>query len=96
MARSNEQTLGEVIKELLKVYRLETGIDNTKIINSWERVVGPMIANHTVDLKVKGKTLYVRLNSAALKNELNFAKSQLIRNVNKELKKEVITQIVIQ
>ncbi len=96
MARSNEQTLGEVIQELLKVYRLEKGLDGTKIINCWDRVVGPMISKHTLDLNVKGKTLFVQLDSAALRNELNYAKSQLMDNLNKEVGKKVIDQIVIR
>jgi predicted nucleic acid-binding Zn ribbon protein len=96
MARSNEQTLGEVIKELLKVYRLERGVNSARIINSWERVVGSMIANHTTSIALRGKTLYVKLDSAALKNELSYAKDKLIRNINEEIESNAVDTIVFQ
>ncbi len=48
MRRSNDQKLGEVIQELLKLYRLEDKLDEVKLMSSWQEVVGEMIAN--VDL----------------------------------------------
>ncbi|MEZ5196110.1 MAG: DUF721 domain-containing protein [Bacteroidales bacterium] len=91
---SNELTLKEIIDELLKVYKLEDGIAKTNLINSWEDVTGAMISKHTERIYVKRKTLYIKLDSQALKHELSFAKSKLIKQLNKAVKKEVIDEIV--
>lgn len=94
MQKSNEQTLKEVIKQLVKSYRLGGKILETRIINSWEKVVGRMIAKHTLNLSVRKKVLYVKLDSPALKNELNYAKEKIIKSLNKEVKENVIEKIV--
>ena len=91
---NNESTLKEVINELIKVYKLEDGLTNTKIASSWENVTGRIITKHTTNVYVKNKTLYVKLDSQALKHELSYAKSKLIKQLNKAVNKEVIQEIV--
>lgn len=94
MKGSNELTLKEVIDELLKAYKLEDGLANTNLINSWEDVTGNLIAKHTERIYIKRHTLYVKLDSQALKHELSYAKTKLIKQLNKAVKKEVINEIV--
>ncbi len=93
MRKSNEQSLGDVIKEWLKANRMDGKLLENKLIHSWDQVVGPMIAKHTTDISIRNKVLYVRFDSAALKNELSFAKSKLIDNLNNEVKAKVIEDI---
>lgn len=94
MKSSNEQTLKEAILELLKTYKLEDGMNETKLINSWENVAGNMITKHTENLYIRNKKLYIKLDSPALKHELSFAKSKLISSLNKVVKSEVIVDII--
>lgn len=94
MKNSNEQRLKEAIEELLVSYKLQDGIFETKLINSWENVAGELISKHTENLFIKKGILYVKLDSPALKNELSFARSQLIKSLNKAVDKEVIQNII--
>ena len=52
-----------------------------------------MIARDTTHLYIKHKTLYVKLNSPALREELGYAKSKLIKSLNKAAGVEVIEDI---
>ncbi|MFN6085921.1 MAG: DciA family protein, partial [Fluviicola sp.] len=47
----------------------------------------------TTSLKIKDRILYVELNSSAVRNELQHAKSLIIMRVNQEAGKELITDI---
>ena len=94
--KTNEQTLKEVIKDLLDVYKLNTKLNETKLINSWEHVVGKMISKHTVDLHINKKVMYIKLDSAALRNELIYEKQKLINILNKEVGEKVIKDIVLK
>jgi len=94
MKNSNEQTLKEVIQALIDTYRLKDGLQESKLLQSWDKIAGPFIAKNTESLFIRKKTLYVRIGSPALKNELSFAKSKLIDALNKEVKQEVINEIV--
>lgn len=94
MKSTNEQTLKEAISQLLKTYKLQDGINETKIINSWEKIVGKMITNHTENLYIKNNKLYLKLDSPALKNELSYAKTKLIKSLNDTVNQQIIEDIV--
>lgn len=91
---SNEMTLGQAIKELLKTYNLEDKMTEVKLVNSWENVVGKMIAKHTIDIKLKKRKLFVKMDSAAITNELTYAKSKMIKALNKEAGSDILDEII--
>jgi predicted nucleic acid-binding Zn ribbon protein len=95
MKESNEQTLKEAIKELINTYRLESGMLENKVINSWEKITGKIIAKHTVKIYIRDKKLFLKLDSPALKNELSFAREKLINLVNKEVGQNAVTEIIL-
>ena len=93
---SNEQSIGEVIRELLESYRLEGKLNQARVIMAWEEVTGKMISRHTQDLYIKGSKLFVKLDSPALKTELSYSKGKIIELLNKEAGGEVISDIVFR
>ena len=96
MYNSNNQSLGSAIKEFLQAYRLEEKFNQTKLIHSWEKVVGKMVANHTKDLHIRNKVLFVKIDSAALRNELNYARETIIKSLNEEVHADVIEDVVFR
>jgi predicted nucleic acid-binding Zn ribbon protein len=91
--KSNEITLKEAIEDLLISYKLTDKLDETRLIVSWDKVVGKLIVHHTEDMYVRNRVLFVKLDSAALRNELAMAKSKLIANLNMTTGKDVIDDI---
>ena len=89
------KSLGELIKEFYEVHRGSEYLDEQKVLNSWKEVVGPFIASHTIDLSIKNHVLFVRVDSDALRNELNYSRSLLIKNLNDLVGKEIITESVL-
>ena len=87
--------LGELIKEFYEQHRGSEYMDEMKAINSWPKVVGPFIATHTIDLSIKNHVLFVRVDSDALRNELNYSKSLLLKNLNGLVGKEILKEIVL-
>ena len=95
MARkSNQQSLGEAIRDMLSNYRLEGKLQKARVIEAWPAVTGKMITNHTKDIYFKGSKLFVKLDSPALKNELGYSKTKLIEELNKTVGEEVVKDIV--
>ena len=87
--------LGELIKEFYEQHRGSDYLDEVKVINSWPKVVGPFIASHTIDLSIKNQVLFVRVDSDALRSELSYSKSLLLKNLNEIVGKKMITDIVL-
>ena len=93
---SHGHSLKEVIEELLKVYHLDEKLDGVNLVNSWEKVVGKMISNHTESIKVVNRVLYVKVDSSALRHELHMERSKIAKKLNKKVGKNVIDEIVFR
>jgi predicted nucleic acid-binding Zn ribbon protein len=91
--KSNEITLKEAIEALLISYKLTDKLDETRLTASWEKVVGKLIVRHTDELYVKNHVLFIKLDSAALRNELAMTKSKLVKSLNRATGKDVIEDI---
>ena len=89
------QPLGDMIKEFLEHLKGGDFIDEMKAIGSWKQVVGPFIAKHTIDLSIKNHVLFVRVDSDALRSELSYSKSLLVKNLNDVVGKEIVKGIVL-
>ena len=87
--------LSDLIKEFYEQHRGSDYLDEVKVINAWPKVVGPFIASHTIDTSIKNGVLYVRVDSDALRCELGYSKSLLMKNLNDMVGKKVITEIVL-
>lgn len=92
----NVQKLGDLIREYIQMHKGPDYLDELKVINSWKTVVGPFIASHTIDLAIRNKMLFVRVDSDALRMELSFSKSLLKDNLNAQVGREVVEDIVLQ
>jgi len=93
--RDNDFTLKEVIERLRKVYNWDTSLDEANLKNSWEKVVGGIIGKHTLNLSVKNKILYVRLDSSVIRSELQMSRSKIVQMLNDEVGKKVIDDMVL-
>jgi predicted nucleic acid-binding Zn ribbon protein len=91
---SNDQSIGDAIRQFLQAYRLEDKLNETRLISCWEKVLGKLVANHTKSISIKNKILFVRIDSAALRNELSYSKQKIIKSLNEEVKAEVIEDVV--
>ena len=87
--------LGDLIKEFYVQHRGPEYLDEVKVINSWPKVVGPFIASHTIDLSVKNGVLFVRVDSDALRSELSYSTSLLMKNLNEMVGREILKEIVL-
>ena len=89
------RTVGELVREFYELHKGPDYVDELKVVNSWKKVVGPFIASHTIDLAIRNHVLYVRVDSDALRSELSYSKSLLLKNLNEMVGKEVILEIVL-
>jgi len=94
MKTSNDKPLGEVLKEFIETYRLEGKLNEIKIVHSWEKVVGSMIARYTKDVYIRKGKLFVKVDSPALKKELTYNASTIIERLNAEVGGKIIEEII--
>ncbi len=95
MRRSKEQSIGEVIKEMLKNYDITSKFNEAHVITMWDKLMGPSVTKHTTKIEVEKRILFVSLNNAALKQELNYSKEKIRNMLNNAVGQEVILEVRI-
>ncbi len=88
------QRLGDLIKAFYETHKGPDYVDEMKVIQSWSKVVGPFITTHTIDLTIRNKVLFVRVDSDALRMELSYSKTLMLKNLNAIVGKDLLTDIV--
>ncbi|TVQ14239.1 MAG: DUF721 domain-containing protein [Bacteroidetes bacterium] len=96
MRKSNEQSLGEVIQQFIKAYKIEDKITEVQINSAWGKVMGAQIQSFTEKIVFKDKVLTVYLRSAPLREELSMARTKIIEKLNEEVKKKAVKELVFK
>ena len=91
----NNIDIKNLINVFLKKNSLENGLLDLEVKKVWFEVMDNGVANYTRDVNLKNKTLYVKLNSPALREELSYGKEKLINIINQKFKNEIINKIVL-
>ncbi len=96
MKRNDAEQIGLLVKRYLRQESLESPLNERRLINAWPQVLGPTIASYTRDLFIRNQVLYVHLTSAALRQELMMSRDLLVRNLNRHVGAQVITNIIFR
>jgi predicted nucleic acid-binding Zn ribbon protein len=88
--------LKSAISSFLHDQHLDTKLAELNIINNWEKLVGALIAKNTTEIKFRGTVLYLKIDSNALRNELNYQRGKIMALVNTESNQQLITDVVIR
>jgi hypothetical protein len=94
--QSNQSTVGDVLKQIIQVNKLQPGMDQIDVKEAWQNLMGNGVNSYTKNVALRGSTLYVELSSSVLREELSHGKSKIIAMINEELKREVIKKVVLR
>jgi Dna[CI] antecedent DciA-like protein len=95
--RHNEHmSLSDALKEFVEINKLQKGLDKIEVHDSWVKLMGNGVNSYTTSVKLHRDTLYVQLNSSALREELSYGKEKIIKMLNEDLGKEVIKKLVLR
>ncbi|MCR9066454.1 MAG: DUF721 domain-containing protein [Cytophagales bacterium] len=86
--------LKEAIDAFLDSFNLKTKYSETHLIASWEKMMGKTIAVRTEKIYLRDRTLFLKISSAPLRQELVLAKSKLIERINRDLDNLKVEEIV--
>lgn len=96
MRGNNNRLIGDIIRKLMKNPKLAGKLDELDALQAWEEIIGKQICKYVADQKIYKGTLYVKLKSAVVRNELSYKKSEFISQINNRLGKNLLTNIVLK
>jgi len=94
MRQSKSEKLGDIVNQILRLSGLETPLNQHRIIEVWKNNIGRSFERYTENIFIKNQTLYIKLNSSVVRNELSMHAKVLANKLNNEVNAQVITNIV--
>ena len=88
---SLKDLMGSVIKE----NNLEKGMKKINIQESWSSLMGNGVATYTDKVELKGSTLFVKLSSSVLREELSYGKDKKKDMMNDALGGQEIKKVML-
>jgi predicted nucleic acid-binding Zn ribbon protein len=96
MRKRNEQSIGEIIRQYLKVTQLDNVVFSERISAIWQETLGQEVTRETDNIFLQNGYLFVSLRSPALKTELMMRRTAIARALNEKLGTDVIKSVVIR
>jgi predicted nucleic acid-binding Zn ribbon protein len=81
---------------LIDAFGMREKMDELDITTAWDHVVGPMVARHTVSVRLRRGRLVVRVDSAPLRQELTYMRDALKEVLNRRAGREVVAEIILE
>jgi predicted nucleic acid-binding Zn ribbon protein len=88
--------LGDVLEEVIDQLGVRPKINEARVVEAWHTRAGPKIEEVTTSAWMKGATLFVKISSAAWRQELHMNRRTWARRLNDELGQEIVDEIVFR
>lgn len=94
--RQNEYlSLKDLMGAVIKENNLEKGMKKISVRENWDSLMGNGVASYTEKVELRGSTLYVKLRSSVLREELSYGKDKIKAMMNEALGTDEIQKIVL-
>ncbi len=95
MRQTNEELIGDILNQWVNVQGYKTTLNEMRIREVWQKVVGESAAEQTQKIWIDKKRLVVFVKSSILRNELIYQKSNIKTALNGFLGEDLIEEISI-
>lgn len=93
MFKRDVKSIKDLVMQNLRANGLETPLLQKRIVDSWPKVMGELIARNTLNVYVDNQTLVVRMSSPALRQELAMRRDYYVELLNHSVGAQVIYNI---
>ena len=94
--KREHSSLAEMLSEFISKNQLQSGLDKVAVRDAWFKVMGVAISKYTTQVLLERDVLYVQLSSSVLREELSYGREKIIKLINAEIGKELITKLVLR
>lgn len=75
-------SIGDALQSFIRENNLSRGLSEIHIEDYWKQVVGTVAMPYTKSIEVRDQTLYVKIDNAALRNELFIRRFDVVKRIN--------------
>jgi predicted nucleic acid-binding Zn ribbon protein len=91
-----EYSVGDALRILIERAGWGSKVNELRMRQEWEAIVGATIAKYTTNIHLNGRVLTIQSDVAPLKHELMLGKENLVKRINEYFKQTVVLDIVVR
>lgn len=95
MFRRHPLEVEALVRQYLRANGLETPLLQRRLIQLWDEVAGPVVAQYTEEKKIRNQTLWVKIQNPAVRADLQMRRTALVVQLNKLVGAQIITDIKV-
>lgn len=95
MFKKHPKEIEGVVRQFLRANGLETPWLQHRVVELWDEVVGPVVAQYTESKSIRNQTLWVKITNPALRNDLQMRRTQLALLLNEKVGAQILSDIRI-
>lgn len=96
MQRKKERSIGDILTEFFSSPDIAKKVAEGMLPSTWREVVGPAIAEQTLQVRCLKGVMYVHVASSVVRSELMRRRRELVFEINRATGQVVISDIIIQ
>jgi predicted nucleic acid-binding Zn ribbon protein len=89
-------SIGEALNQLLEKSNWKPKVNELRLKQEWESIVGKTIAKYTRNINIHNKKLTVYTDVGPLKQELLLGREQLMVRINEYFGERVVEEVVVK
>lgn len=94
--KSNEASLGEIIREMIEQNRWQKGLNEVNVKQAWGEIMGNGVLAYTNGILFKNGVLYVQLTSSVLREELSYGRTKIVQMLNEHLGSDIVKDVQLR
>lgn len=91
-----EYSVGDALKILIARAGWGAKVQEMRLKQEWEAIVGKTIARYTTNLQLQNRVLSIQTDVAPLKQELQLGKENLMQKINAYFEETVVLDIRVR
>jgi len=96
MSTDSPQPLGDVLQDVIDRLGMRDKIDEARVVETWATIAGDRVNAVTESVWMKGDTLFVKISSAAWRQELHMNRRAWRNRLNDALGREIVGEIMFR
>ncbi|TAE67732.1 MAG: DUF721 domain-containing protein [Bacteroidetes bacterium] len=88
-------SIKNVLSGMVNTLKFKEKFGEISIFEAWEKTLGENVLRRTEKLQIKDRKIYVKIESAALKNELLMNKTTILFNLNQFAGEDLVDDIIL-
>ena len=96
MSTDSPQPLGDVLQDVIDRLGMRDKIDEARVVETWATIAGDRVNAVTEWVWMKGDTLFVKISSAAWRQELHMNRRAWRDRLNDALGREIVGEIMFR